>query len=200
MHFLESFSPRVRQKEVLREQAVSLFYKVRDVPYVLGLDGDPRELFVEGKGNCTRKSLYLKWQLGKLGYKVNLGSACFNWRDLPIPKGILDLLVDPIQDHMFLFVDDGDSEMIVDATWDAALATRGFALNTWDGRNSTALGVQPLRVERLHYEPFMARAVVGSFVHNIEGRVFGNKPTPFNDAFNHWAVEVRLTSDIVSSL
>lgn len=126
MYLLEVPPLRLRQKEVFRELAIELFYQVRDIPYVLGLNGDPRGLLSEYKGNCTRKSLYLKWKLEGLGYKVDLANAVFDWRELPMPRGIVDLLGEPTQDHMFLFVVDGENEMMVDATWDAPLSMKGL--------------------------------------------------------------------------
>lgn len=164
--------------------------RARVVPYVLGLDGDPKKLLKENKGNCTRKHLYLASQLTRLGYKVQLGFASFDWRHLPIPREITDLLKDPAATHMFLYAKFEGKESVVDITWDPQMPL-GFVSSRWNGRSSMLLGVQPSRIWRMDVGPFRMRALAGKTKSILNELVFGkeNTPrerTPFNNAFNEW--------------
>lgn len=164
-------------------EASKLFQTIRDVPYVLGLDGDPSKLFVDNLGNCTRKHLWLLPRLQKLGYAVTLGIAEFDWRDLPVSPDILQLLEDPVDSHLFLYASLDGNEMTVDATWDSGMPTR-FLVNDWNGINSTQIGVPALRVRRESYHVLHSRAALLKALSYL--RPVKNRPTPFNDAFNHW--------------
>jgi hypothetical protein len=127
------------------QKAIKAFYQVRNIPYVLGLDGDPNKLMPEAKGNCTRKDLYLANQLEELGFDVILGIASFSWAELPIPQAFIDLLANPMDSHMFLYTRNKskDSQWTrIDPTWDPGLAKKKFPINDWDGINSTPLGVK----------------------------------------------------------
>lgn len=171
-----------RNREIVAVEASRLFRAVREVPYVLGLDGDPNKLFVCNLGNCTRKHLWLLPQLQRLGYKVTLGIAEFNWRDLPVPSGILDLLKDPIDTHLFLYASLDGNEMVVDATWDSGMPV-GFFVNDWRGVDSTQVSVFALRIRRENYHFLRGRATLLAALSYLKPN---DRPTPFNDAFNHW--------------
>jgi len=175
------FSERLGSKEVRVRQGVELFTKVRDFPYRLGLDGDPNKLVTEGVGNCTRKHLYLLPRLKQLGYKPEVGIAVFDWRQLPIPEEIISLLNDPIQAHMFLFVDGKP----IDATWPPYLPV-GFSSNQWDGINTTPLGVTALEIIKPNPLIFQTRLVAGYTFKVFRNFLGKEKPTPFNNAFNLW--------------
>ncbi|HLE49029.1 MAG TPA: hypothetical protein VI819_03300 [Patescibacteria group bacterium] len=171
-------------EEVIYE-AKSVFSRVKNIPYVLGLDGNPKKLLVENKGNCTRKHLYLAAKLLPLGYKVSLGIATFNWRELPIPEEITALLKDPIDSHLFLYASLGGNESVVDATWDECMP-EGFTRDYWDGENSTEIGVSVKNLYRQDLKAFQARLLLGKSL-SIVRKSFGvQRVTPFNDAFNRW--------------
>lgn len=172
-------------RENIIEEAKRLFVTVRDIPYVLGSDGNPQKLFLENKGNCTRKHLYLAEKLLNLGYKIELGVATFDWRDLPIPGDIISKLKDPIDTHLFLFATFGWEESIVDATWDK-LMPAGFVKNSWDGISSTPIAVPAQGVRKENVNNFYFKLFAGNSMRFIRGKAGFKKPTPFNDAFNSW--------------
>ena len=172
-----------RNREIIAAEAVQLFMRVRDIPYALGLDGNPNKLFVDSLGNCTRKHLYLIPGLQALGYKITLGIAEFNWRDLPVPPEVLQLLKNPVDSHLFLYASLDGNDMTVDATWDSGMPT-GFLVNDWNGINSTQIGVPALRIRREDYHVLHSRAVLLKALSYL--RPVKNRLTPFNDAFNYW--------------
>lgn len=159
--------------------------RARVVPYVMGLDGDPNKLLKENKGNCTRKHLYLASHLINLGYKVQLGFASFDWTHLPIPREITGLLKDTSDTHMFLFARLNGNESIVDISWDPGMPL-GFHSERWNGRSSMLLGVRPTRIWRQDIAPFKFKALAGKSKALLTEMIFGQDPTPFNDAFNSW--------------
>lgn len=171
-----------KNKEIVFAQAADIFERVKNIPYTLGLDGNPAKLFVENAGNCTRKHFYLADRLRALGYRVGLGVAEFDWRNLPIPDKITKLLKNPIDSHSFLYVSYAENEISVDATWDPNMP-QGFIVNTWDGQNNTQIGVPIIRIYRENYQLIRAKALMGSVVRSVR---HDRKLTPFNDAFNEW--------------
>jgi hypothetical protein len=176
---------RINLKEVRVQQGIELFAQVRNIPYRLGLDGDPNKMVNEGVGNCTRKHLYLQPRLEQLGYKVDIGIAVFDWRQLPIPNEIIFLLNDPIQAHMFLFVDSKP----IDATWPPGIP--GFLSSQWDGINATPLGVSALEIIRFNPLVFKARSMASRTVDSFKKIADQRRPTPFNDTFNLWLEHVQ---------
>lgn len=173
---------QVENKEAVFAQAAEIFERVKNVPYVLGLDGKPNRLFVENVGNCTRKHFYLASRLQTLGYQITLGVAEFDWRNLPIPTEITNILKNPVDSHLFLYATYGGGEMVIDATWDSGMP-QGFLINTWNGHDNTQIGVPAIRIYRENYQLIRAKALMDSVVRSVRQ---DRKPTPFNDAFNEW--------------
>ncbi|MDP3918241.1 MAG: hypothetical protein Q8Q30_03650 [Candidatus Woesebacteria bacterium] len=175
--------------------AVPTYMQVRDTPFALGADGgDLNALITEGVGGCTRKHLFLADRLKRSGFKVDLGIATFDWRELPIPSEILSLLKDPIQYHMFLYVRDtriDASEMQLDATWDRRIKHLGFIVSDWDGFNSTPLAVPIKTLWRQNYAILKARSIASSMIRQVLDVTKGNQPTPFNNRFNMWLNKER---------
>ena len=163
----------------------SLFSKVRDVPFVLGAQGNSETLFQDNRGCCSRKHLFLLPRLKERGYKVGIGIAVFDWRDLPISIEVLSLLRNPIQYHMFLITNGEKGKFLVDATWDKEMCMKhGFRLIEWDEQNTT-LGIDPLRSFKISSLELKFRSKVSTI---LSARKEGNNHilTPFNDAFNNW--------------
>ncbi|MFH1971032.1 MAG: hypothetical protein ABIJ05_01460 [Patescibacteria group bacterium] len=178
------FFRNVDREEILCE-AKTLFTKVRDIPYVLGLDGNPNKLLSEYKGNCTRKHLYLATKLIPLGYKISLGIATFDWKELPIPANITSLLKDPTDTHLFLYASLNGKESIVDATWDLQMP-EGFIKDNWDGESSMPISVPIKSIWREDINIFQTKALVDKSLRILRNIFESKKPTPFNDAFNEW--------------
>lgn len=173
---------QVNDKETVFNSASEIFEKVRDIPYVLGLDGDPNKLLVENVGNCTRKHLFLVPRLQALGYKITLGIAGFDWRDLPIPHDVVNFLKDPIDTHLFLYAAYDGNETVVDATWDSGMP-QGFFVNVWNGYSHTQIGVPAIAIHRESYHILKTRALVSATMRSLR---LDQRPTPFNHAFNDW--------------
>ena len=175
--------------------AVPIYMQVRDTPFALGADGGHlNALITEGAGGCTRKHLFLADRLKLSGFKVDLGIATFDWRELPIPSEILSLLKEPIQYHMFLYVRDSRidaPEMQLDATWDRRIKHLGFTVSDWDGATSTPIAVPAKRLWRQNYAVLKARSITSSIIRNLLNLNKGKEQTPFNDRFNMWLNEER---------
>jgi hypothetical protein len=171
------------------EKAVNAFYQVRNIPYVLGLDGDPNKLLPESKGNCSRKDLYLASQLKELGFEVVLGIAAFSWAELPIPQAFINLLANPVDSHMFLYVrhPSNNNYMRIDPTWDPELKAKKFPINEWDGLHTNELGVNAFAIHTENLKLFETKALLRKIVNTLRA-LNGHeaKPTPFNDAVNNW--------------
>lgn len=186
---------RVNTTEAIN-YAVPAYMQVRDTPFALGADGgDLNALITEGVGGCTRKHLFLADRLKRSGFKVDLGIATFDWRELPIPSEILSLLKNPIQYHMFLYVRDtriDAPEMHLDATWDRRIKHLGFTVSDWDGVNSTPIAVPAKRSWRQNYAVLKARSITSSIIRNLLNLNKGKEQTPFNDSFNMWLNEERI--------
>jgi hypothetical protein len=170
------------EAEILSE-ASRLFATVRDVPYILGVDGNPANLLTQRLGNCTRKHLFLAPKLVQLGFDVQLHVASFNWRDLPIPEEVTSQSADPTDTHLFLTATRNGNEMIVDATWDSDMPD-GFAVNSWDGTNQTTLGVPALSVAPVSYQALYSRVMLGSVARYFRSST--PELGPFSQAFNSW--------------
>jgi hypothetical protein len=173
------------------DEAVRLFTSVRDVPYMLGGEDCPERLFIDGFGGCTRKHMYLAPRLRALGYKVSIGMSVFDWRNLPIPSHILQLLQNPIQYHMFLFIQSNGTSVLVDATWDNKMGTLGFPVLHWDGVSSTGLAVDALEYWIQNMLVLQTRAFISSAVNKVKGLVARPQQKPFNHAFNLWLERKR---------
>lgn len=167
------------------QQAIEFFTQVRNIPYRLGLNGDPNKLISEGVGNCTRKHLYLQPRLKQLGYKVDIGIAIFDWRELPIPDEVISLLNDPIQRHMFLFVNDQP----IDATWPPGIPD--FPVIEWDGINATELGVSAQKIIKPNLLILQARSIASLTINAFRTITANEQSTLFNDAFNSWLERVQ---------
>jgi len=171
-------------KETLSAQ--ELFTLVRDIPFVLGVDGKPETLIRDNCGECTRKHLFLAPRLRKIGYKVDIGLAQFDWRELPIPNDILLLLKQPIQYHMFLYLKKNGISTVVDATWDKDMIEKGFPLVEWSDSGEMKLAVRPINICAINLPVLQARSVVSQSINNVKKLIHGPQKTPFNDAFNNW--------------
>lgn len=178
-----------RERAIVKENLLSapeLFQNVRDIPYVLGADDKPEDVFSDNFGGCTRKHLYLAPRLKQLGYRVEIGIARFDWRELPIPKDILALLKQPIQYHMFLYVNQKGNRFIADAIWDKEMCQRGFPLMEWDDQNFSLLGVKPISLTTYNLPVLRFRSLVSETINRFKSLANGPMETPFNDAFNSW--------------
>ncbi|MBN9360708.1 MULTISPECIES: transglutaminase domain-containing protein [unclassified Devosia] len=123
-----------------RLKRVAAFELVRRIPYKLSAwTGDPESLFNNGRGDCRHKEAAERRLLSRMGENAFHVRILFDWADLPIPRDILDNLTDTRGFHDAVEVMIEGKSVIVDATWDPALAAAGFPfLPAWDGVSATA--------------------------------------------------------------
>jgi len=175
------------EESIEKLSARELFTLVRDIPFLLGAEGKPESLISDNFGGCARKHLFLAPRLKRIGYKVDIGIAQFDWREFRIPDDVLSLLKQPIQYHMFLYLSKDGRSTIVDATWDKGMSEKGFPLNEWsDGGGETGLAVRPIKIGRVNFPVLRVRSLVSQSLNNVKELVRGPQKTPFNDAFNNW--------------
>jgi hypothetical protein len=150
---LETFLASSRCKEP-RDTRTKLFTLVRNIPYqtraiksindpVLGI----KIILQHKEGSCTPKHYLLGKAFELLGYKVNYCCFPFLWSStsLSFPHHIAQLAQHCTTDnHYALKVLLNGSWILVDATWDPALASIGAHINEWDGQSDTICAVDAL--------------------------------------------------------
>jgi hypothetical protein len=118
---------------------VELYKKVQAIPYkVCRYDESEIDENLE-HGDCRHKAFLLKTLLEKEGFDVRKISATFDWRDLPLPEEMLNILRSgTIWDHTLLEVKTNDRWIKVDCTWNPELKEKGFPVTEdWDGKSDT---------------------------------------------------------------
>lgn len=136
-----------------KEQRISVFYHVRDIPYKLitslydpeaALEG----IFRENGGSCTPKHFLLGHMFERLGIPVQYASFHFIWNDpdLDYPKELREMAEQlPREYHLSLLAFINGRWVLVDATWDPPLEKGGLPVNhSWDGESDTLNAVHPL--------------------------------------------------------
>ncbi|NLP57242.1 hypothetical protein [Lutibacter sp. B1] len=145
------------------DKIITLFNKVRDIPYGDIGSRNPLDVIKNNKGTCSGKHELLKAIYKELGFEVKDFIIIHKFNDLPVrfPENIRAILdknqiVDP---HNFFKIKRNDNWFVVDVTWDSNLEKLGFPVNkNWDGVSdmniSVALGgeiyetVKPLELKR----------------------------------------------------
>ena len=181
-----------------REARIAVFTRIRDMPYeIIAELKDPYEGPVKtleaGRGSCTAKHFLLGAMLQLMELPVQYVTYPFYWGDPDIaypPEVKMLAERAPLEYHLAnkAFID--GKWVLVDATWDPAVAKAGFPVNhDWDGRSDTVNAVKPLRevvhdgaVERAQYTDEVKAAYSGE-----EALVLDE----FVAAFNRWLRELR---------
>ncbi len=133
---------------------ISLFERVRDLPYVYPASRDALEVLRNGRGSCSGKHYLLGELFRRLGLSVRhmVCTHRFNESPLPFPDEMQALLrrneIIDLHDYLQVLV---DGEWIdVDATWELGLRDYGFPVtDDWDGRRSMLLTVIPEEHEQV---------------------------------------------------
>jgi len=139
-----------------RQAMVSVFYHIRDIPYVPVTDPgfhDPLRagefLLAEGRGSCAPKHYLLAAMYRMLNLHVVYATFPFLWNEPKIryPAELRTLAAQlPVIYHLACRVQVGCRWALVDATWDPPLAKAGFPVNDhWDGYADTRCAVTPLK-------------------------------------------------------
>lgn len=135
------------------EKIVTLFEKVRDIPYGSIGSRDPFEVYKCNTGTCSGKHELLKALYHEIGVKTQDYIAMHTFASLPVnfPDHIKELLnrSDIIDPHNFFKIQVGDQWVSVDVTWDLPLKEFGFPVNVgWDGKTDMEICVTPLSIEQ----------------------------------------------------
>ncbi len=173
-----------------REQRIAAFRLVQNVPYKLtAWKGDPNSLFTLGRGDCRHKSAALRLLLRTWQFEARAVQVPFDWADLPIPSGVLSPLLETRGIHDSVEVKINNRFVLVDATWDPALAVAGFpVLANWDGSQPT---LPITKNASVIVSPGDLKA--GTNLYEYFGIKWPqrDRTLAFNRAFNAWTDDVR---------
>lgn len=137
--------------QTLTEKVISLFERVRDIPYRYTGFRDPIEVYKNNMGTCSGKHLLLKGLYSSLGIEVKecLVMHSFNNLGAAYPDYIKKMFdkTEMLDPHNFLKIRyplNKDQWLTVDATWDRRLMDLGFPVSlNWNGLISMPLAVVP---------------------------------------------------------
>ncbi len=129
------------------ELLVKLFHFVQNIPYRVSFfddsfshGGESVSIFIK-RGDCRHKSLLLYNLLQEKNFDVDKMKVIFDWKDLPIPKEILEILKKSgtrwSSDALKLNINE-HYPVYVDPTWNFELSDVGFPVTkVWDGKGMT---------------------------------------------------------------
>lgn len=171
------------------EARISIYKRIRDIPYAVILELNHPERYVEilklGRGSCTPKHFLLGNMYQRLGLLVLYVVYPFRWDEVEIdyPPRLRRLAKGmPIGYHLACKVEIGQRLVLVDATLDPALERLALPVNrAWDGKRETLLPVRPCGEEQL-YHP--------SEAHSMQARSEENA-LAFYTELNSWLEEAR---------
>jgi hypothetical protein len=142
-----------------RGTRITIFYKIRDIPYAVMPELNHPERFVDilklNRGSCTPKHLLLCHMFQKIGLEVLYAVYPFRWDDFEAlyPPELLELAkAMPTSYHLVCKVNIEGKLVLVDATIDPALKKLGLPVNEkWDGFEDTLLAMNPCGEEQLYH-------------------------------------------------
>lgn len=177
-----------------KEQVISIFLHIRDIPYSLissppSHTSGPEHLLVVGRGSCGPKHHLLGSMFNRLGIQVRYRTWPFLWDDpsLSYPPDLRAAAsMMGINSHLACLALLYNTWVLVDATWDPPLKKAGFPVNcSWDGRSDTLLAVRPVNRDENH--ELQGNLKSGSL--NIGQRDAAREE--FVRLFNAWLDQVR---------
>jgi len=132
----------------LDRQVVTLFEKVRDIPYGDIGSRDPLDVYKNNKGTCSGKHELLKGLYEELGLEVKDYLIMHRFKNLAVnfPSEIQEILdrSDIVDPHNYFKLKIDNSWVTVDVTWDKPLQKLGFPVNeNWDGKSDMPVAVDP---------------------------------------------------------
>jgi len=129
-----------------REQRISIFSHIRNIPYAIIPDWEGssdlvKMMITHNRGWCGPKHILLIWMFQKLNIHIEYVIIPFRWKDQqvkypPSLQNIVSYL--PAVYHLCskAFLD--DKWCLLDVTWDPLLRKAGFPINDpWDGISET---------------------------------------------------------------
>lgn len=125
---------------------ITLFEKVRDIPYGDIGSRDPLEVYKQQKGTCSGKHELLKGLYTTLGLQVKDFIIIHEFNNLPVsfPENIQNILnettiTDP---HNFIKIKRNNEWFTIDVTWDIGLKKVAFPVNEdWNGFQNLDISV-----------------------------------------------------------
>lgn len=134
------------KNQSIEAKIITIFEKVRDIPYGSIGSRNPLEVYHKNMGTCSGKHALLKVLYLELGIPVKDFIIMHSFNKLPITypdiiKELLDktTIIDP---HNFIKIKRDNKWISVDATWDLSLKKYGFCVNeNWDGKSNMNISV-----------------------------------------------------------
>lgn len=134
------------KNQPLELKVITLFKKVRDIPYGNIGSRDPLDILKNNRGTCSGKHFLLKELYKAIGVPVRDFIVMHSFNNLPInfPAEIKQLLdtnqiIDP---HNYLKIKPFEKWITIDATWNTALKQYNFPVNeSWNGTDSMPISV-----------------------------------------------------------
>jgi 2,3-bisphosphoglycerate-dependent phosphoglycerate mutase len=130
-------SKHLSKSSILRRKMGLLYvlpYKIRSF--------DIKEVDKEiENGDCRHKTELIKQLVEEEGLKARKIYAVFDWKDLPIPKSILNILKSGTKmTHELLEVNLNGKWIKIDLTWNRELKDKGFPVTSyWTGKEDTEM-------------------------------------------------------------
>jgi hypothetical protein len=174
-----------------RESMISIFSRIRDIPYFLMVPASDHktsveQLLITGKGSCGPKHYLLAEMFRKLNLSVVFATIAFSWDDpdLHYPPGLCELAARlPIAHHLACRVQVGCRWILVDATWDGPLSKVGFPVNDhWDGYSETRCAVKQLKSP-------VREVLCNNTTHELYRAKEMVELCPVDDEKDHWVAE-----------
>ena len=130
------------------QKIITLFEKVRDIPYGDIGSRDPVDVYRQNKGTCSGKHELLRELYQQLGIQVKDYLVMHRFKEMPVkfPNHIQNILnrSDILDPHNFFKILVDKNCVIVDATWNKPLKKLGFPVNeNWDGKTDMQIAVVP---------------------------------------------------------
>lgn len=137
---------------------VSVFERVRDIPYAYPSSRDPVEVLRHSRGSCSGKHYLLGEMFRLLGIPVRhmICTHRFNESPLVFPEPMQQMLQknEIVDLHDYLQVEIDGTWVDVDATWEQGLREFGFPVTEdWDGCSPMLLSVVAEDVEVAERDP-----------------------------------------------
>ena len=138
---IQSIIEKWTKNQSFEAKIITLFEKVRDIPYGNIGSRNPIDVYHKNKGTCSGKHALLKTLYKEIGVEVKDYIIMHEFNNLPIEfpqnlKNILNksIIIDP---HNFLKIKINNQWFTIDVTWDKSLKKLGFPINeNWDGKSN----------------------------------------------------------------